>query len=210
MPENISIVSFLITSLIAYLLGSISFALIFSNLIYKEDIRKYGSKNAGATNMMRTYGWQIALLTLLGDALKGVIAVIIGNAICGSEVGGYLAGLFCIIGHILPVFAKFKGGKGVATGAGIVLILNPVIFFIMLIILVGTVTITKFVSLGSCLAALVFSVLTIVCQLNSNNNIFIILCSIVMSAIIIWKHRTNIKRLLSGTESKISFKKKDN
>lgn len=210
MLENIQISAILVASLIAYLLGSINFALVLSKLVFKEDVRKYGSKNAGATNMLRTYGWQIALLTLLGDALKGVIAVVIGNYIMGANIGGYIAGLFCIIGHVLPIFSKFKGGKGVATGAGVVLVINPVIFFIMLVILMGTVVFTKYVSLGSCLAALSFSVLTIIYQINAENNFFIVLCSIVMSTIIIWKHHTNIRRLVNGTESKISFKKKDN
>jgi glycerol-3-phosphate acyltransferase PlsY len=98
---------------VSYLLGSLNFAIIISGKTYRQDIRNHGSKNAGMTNMMRTYGKKAAALTLLGDMLKAVVSCLIGYALIG-QLGAYIAGLFCMIGHIFPVFYRFKGGKGVA------------------------------------------------------------------------------------------------
>ncbi len=111
------IAGIVLCALIGYLLGSFNFALILSRKMYKDDIRKHGSKNAGTTNMMRTYGSKAAGLTILGDMLKAVVAVILGALLMGLYFGGYAAALGCVVGHVFPVFFGFKGGKGVATAA---------------------------------------------------------------------------------------------
>ena len=97
---------------VPYLLGSVNFALVISKVFYHDDIRKYGSGNAGMTNMLRTYGKGAAAATLLCDMLKSVVSVLFGSFLLGTAFGGYLAGMFCVIGHIFPIFFKFKGGKG--------------------------------------------------------------------------------------------------
>ena len=195
--------------IISYVLGSLSFALILSNIIHGQDIRNYGSKNAGATNMMRTYGFKIAFFTILGDMLKGIISVSIGNFL-GGQTLGYLAGLFCILGHIYPIFYGFKGGKGVATGAAVALMTNSSIFIIMSIIFVTCIILTKYVSLSSCITSIFFPILTFYDKIHIINNItseiLIIICSIIMSSLIICKHYQNIKRLINKTEPQISFK----
>ncbi len=199
-----------LTALIGYVLGSFNFALIISKKLYNDDIRSYGSKNAGTTNMMRTYGKKAAGLTILGDILKGVLAVIIGSFAMGATLGGYLAGLFCVIGHVFPVFYGFKGGKGVATAAATILVLNPFVFLCVIAVFVLTVAISKYISLGSVLAAAVFPLLTYTSLFGSESNIphkgFAFLFSFIMAAIVIIKHSSNLSRLAHGTENKFSFK----
>lgn len=202
---------FILTALIAYLLGSLNFALILSKRMYGEDIRNFGSKNAGTTNMARTYGKKAALLTILGDILKGIVAVIIGSFLMGATVGGYFAGLMCVIGHIFPVFYGFRGGKGVATAAAVILMVNYQIFIIMISLFILTVALTKYVSLGSCLAAAIFPLLTynfVTVKLLPGSGLAFIF-SFIMATLVICKHHTNIRRLANGEESKFSFKKKD-
>ena len=201
---------FVLTALIAYILGSLNFALILSKKMYGEDIRDFGSKNAGTTNMARTYGKKAALFTILGDILKGVVAVIIGSFIMGATLGGYFAGLMCVIGHVFPVFYGFRGGKGVATAAAVILVVNPVVFLVVIGVFVLTVALTKYVSLGSCLAAAIFPFMThqfIAGKLPNWGVAFI--CSFLMAVLVICKHHTNMYRLFNGKESKFAFKKKD-
>ena len=142
----------------AYLLGSINFAIIISGKSYKQDIRNFGSKNAGMTNMMRTYGKKAAGLTLLGDALKAVVACLIGYAIAG-QLGAYVAGLCCILGHVFPVYYRFKGGKGVVTAAVTVLMCDPFLFLILFAMFVLIVLFTRFISLGSIVCMLLYPLL---------------------------------------------------
>lgn len=199
-----------LTALIAYTLGSLNFALILSKRMYGEDIRDFGSKNAGTTNMARTYGKKAALFTILGDILKGIVAVIVGSFIMGATLGGYFAGLMCVIGHIFPVFYGFRGGKGVATAAAVILVVNPVVFLVVLGVFVLTVVLTRYVSLGSCLAAAIFPFMTyqfIAGKLPNWGYAFIF--SFLMAILVICKHHTNLKRLANGQESKFSFKKKE-
>ncbi len=197
----------------AYVLGSLNFALILSKKMYGEDIREFGSKNAGTTNMARTYGKKAALLTILGDVLKGIVAVIIGSFAMGATLGGYMAGLFCIIGHIFPVFYGFRGGKGVATAAAVILVVNPMVFLIMISLFIITVLLTRYVSLGSCLAAGIFPLLTFYSRVNVEKPLpfsgVAFLCSFVMAVLVICKHHTNLRRLINGQESKFAFKKKE-
>jgi glycerol-3-phosphate acyltransferase PlsY len=201
------IISVAVVIISAYLLGSINFAIIISGKKYKQDIRDHGSKNAGMTNMMRTYGKKAAGLTLLGDALKAVVACLIGYVLIGN-LGAYIAGLFCILGHIFPIFYRFKGGKGVVTTAVSILMCNPIVFAVLFLLFVIIVLFTKYISLGSVICVLLYPIL-----LDSINRIFTgqtspyIVFTMITAALVVVKHWGNIKRLASGTESKFSFKK---
>ena len=196
------------STVIPYLLGSINFSIIISKKKYNEDIREFGSQNAGMTNMMRTYGNKAAGLTLLGDALKAIISGFVGYAMFG-QTGAYVAGLFCIIGQIFPVFYKFKGGKGVVTVAASVLMCNPFVFLILIVLFVIIVLFTRYISLGSVMCVLLYPVI-----LNRLDKIFFDvdampyhLIAVAIALLITFKHLDNIKRLLNGTERKFSFKK---
>ena len=198
-----------LTALISYLLGSFNFALILSQKMYGEDIRDHGSKNAGTTNMMRTYGKKAALYTILGDVGKGVVAVVVGSFLMGGAfAGGYFAGLLCVIGHVFPVFYGFKGGKGVATAAAVILVVDPLVCLVVLGVFILAVALTRYVSLGSCLSAALFPFLTyyhMMGRLPGWGTAFV--CAFLMAVLVICKHHTNLKRLANGSESKFSFKK---
>lgn len=200
---------YVLVALIAYLIGSINFAIIFSKKFAGFDVREKGSKNAGTTNVLRTVGKGAAALTLICDILKGVVAVLIAMLAAkiwqgtDIEILKYLAGLFAIIGHTFPVYYGFKGGKGVATALGILLIVNPQIGIICLSFALIIMIATRWVSLGSILAATLFPILTIFMVDNIGAKII----SILIGALVIFNHRSNITRLKNGTESKLSFKK---
>ncbi len=197
---------------VPYLLGSVNFALVISKVFHHDDIRKYGSGNAGMTNMLRTYGKASALCTLLCDMLKAVVSVLLGNMIFAAfGIGSYLAGLFCVIGHMFPIFFKFKGGKGVATLAAMVLTLDPVCFVFLAAIFFTIVATTKYVSLGSVIACMLYPILTYKLAAAGLSGIglgFPVLISFIVAATVIFMHRENIKRILNHTENKISFSKK--
>lgn len=197
---------FLLVALCAYLLGSLNFAIIFSKRFYKEDIRTYGSGNAGMTNMLRTYGVKAALVTLLSDALKAVVAILIGRLVWGV-IGAYLAGFCCMIGHVFPVFYKFKGGKGVVVTFTTVLMTNWRVGLILLLFFVVLVAGTRFISLGSVLCALIYPLL--LSRMNRGDPQICMLFAIAITVIVVVKHRSNIKRLIEGKENKLSFSKKD-
>ncbi len=201
----------ILTMMIGYLLGSLNFALILSGKMYHDDIRNHGSKNAGTTNMMRTYGNKAAGLTILGDALKAVVSVIVGSFLMGFMYGGYAAALACMIGHIFPVYYGFKGGKGVATAAAAILVLNPLAFLVVIGVFVLCVVFTKYVSLGSVLGAALFPLLTFYTYFGGSEIMigsgFAFLCAFVMAVLVIIKHHANLVRLAKGQESKFSFKK---
>ena len=202
---------------VAYLLGSLNFAVIVSRNKYKDDIRNHGSGNGGATNMQRTYGNMAAVLTMGGDMLKAVVAVTVGSALLGAIFGGYMAAFFCVLGHMFPIFFRFKGGKGVATSAAAMLMLNPSVFAVIILTFIVVVLSTKYISLGSIMAAALYPVV-----LNRINEItadwFILngtlagsfdeIFAMLMAVMVIFMHRTNIKRLINGTESKISLRRK--
>lgn len=203
-PYPALLISVLLCIILPYLLGSINFALVISKVFYRDDIRKYGSGNAGMTNMLRTYGKAAAAFTLFCDLIKAVIAVLLGMLIF-EHIGGYTAGFFCVLGHIFPVFFKFKGGKGVATAAAMILTLNPLVFLILFTVFIIVVVTTKYVSLGSVLCMLLYPLLTYLLVSPSLPT----LVSFAVAATVIFMHRSNIKRLLSGTENKISLSKKN-
>ncbi len=201
------LVGALITMTVSYLLGSLNFAIILSKKEYNQDIRTFGSKNAGMTNMMRTYGKKAAALTLLGDTLKAVVAALIGYVLLGM-CGAYIAGLFCIIGHMFPVYYGFRGGKGVVTAATSMLMCDPLVFLILITCFVLIVLATKYISLGSIMCMLLYPiVLDRVTKLFTGHTSPFIIFSILIAALVIVKHHENIKRLLEGKENKFSFKK---
>lgn len=196
--------------IIGYLLGSINSAVIISRLFYKEDIRTQGSKNAGLTNMLRVYGVKAAVFTFIGDFCKGIIAVCIGY-IMGDVLFACLGGGFAVIGHIFPAYFGFKGGKGVLTTFSVLIVITPIPTLIAFGLFVIVVLLTRYVSLGSILAA--FSIPFVVYFLGDKllsygglSPVFFLTAS--MALIVIVKHYTNIGRLIKGTESRLSLSKK--
>ncbi len=197
----------LICIIFPYLLGSMNFAIIISKKRYKADIRNFGSGNAGATNMMRTFGKTAAYLTFLGDALKAFVAGMIGYAAWG-QYGVYIAGLFCILGHMFPIYYKFKGGKGVVTAAISILMCNPIVFLILVLIFLLIAIGTKYISLASVMCMLLYPlVLDRVEKLMGGHAGAYLIIAIANALLVVFMHRENIKRLLAGKESKFSFKK---
>lgn len=206
---------YIIVALIAYLIGSINFSVIFSKKIAGFDVREKGSGNAGATNMLRSVGKSAAVFTLICDILKGVvsigIAILLGNVfkIENKALLVQLSGILVIVGHTFPIFFKLKGGKGVATSLGVLLMTNWQIGLICLVFALILMILTKMVSLGSVGAAILFPVLVIFIRDNftvSQGSNYIIY-SIILAIIVLFNHRGNIKRILSGTENKITLKK---
>ena len=203
---------YIIAALVAYLIGSINFSVILSKKMAGFDLREKGSGNAGTTNMLRTVGKKAAAFTLILDILKGVVAIFIAKLV-GSiwqEFNGallvQLAGIFVVIGHTFPIFFKFKGGKGVATSLGVLLTLNWQIGLICLVFALVLITLTQMVSVGSIAAAILYPVLSIFIGQNYLVPGSYLISSIVLAVIIVFNHRENVKRLMSGTENKISFK----
>ncbi|MCB5268265.1 MAG: glycerol-3-phosphate 1-O-acyltransferase PlsY [Candidatus Cloacimonetes bacterium] len=196
--------------LLAYLLGSIPIGWIIARLVFKTDIRHHGSGNIGATNALRQFGTTIGILVMLLDMTKGILAVLFAKSAFG--VGHplvVLCGLLAILGHVFPVWLKFKGGKGVATAAGVFVALSPWNLLIGLLVFVVMVAITKYVSLGSIVAALSLLLFHLIDLIRGSSRDYALLALVfVVVAMIIYKHRTNISRLRNGTESKISFSKK--
>jgi glycerol-3-phosphate acyltransferase PlsY len=211
------VITALVTVVAAYLIGSISFAVIFAKAFMKKDVRELGSGNAGATNVLRNAGVVPGLLTFLCDALKGFAASYMGYAIfdyihtqTNSEwsyaiYGAYLCGAACMLGHILPIFFEFKGGKGVATSVGIFAVCCPIAIVIGLSVFILCVIFTRYVSLGSVLAATVVVIFSIIFHNDAANILPQIILAAIMGAMVIGKHKENIKRLLNGTESKVKF-----
>ena len=187
-----------------YLLGSISTGVVISKALSNTDIRTHGSGNAGTTNMLRVLGRKAALLTFIGDMLKGIIAVFIGKWLVGGELGGLLGVVGAVLGHYYPLYFGFKGGKGIATSFGSLLFVFPVhalLAFAMFLILVAG---THYVSVGSIAAAVVLPLLVVVTRF-ADPKLWIITCCI--GASVIWRHRANIVRLMNHTESKLDFSK---
>ena len=195
----------LLCIVVPYLLGSINPAILFSKIFYHEDIRSYGSGNAGSTNVLRTYGKKMAILTFSCDLLKAAIAVVFGSLLLTNEIGGAIAGFFVIFGHSFPIFHKFKGGKGVACAAIVVLMMDWITFLILLVVFVGVVLLSKMVSLGSvCGMGLYPIVLTAFTGVNGGAKP---LFAVLTAVLVIFMHRKNLKRIYNGEESKISLKR---
>jgi len=212
---------YIIMAIIAYLIGSINFSILISKKVAGFDVREKGSGNAGTTNMLRSVGKGAAAVTLILDILKGVAAIYVsilyGNIVSklaniqiDNSILVQLAGIFVILGHTFPIYFGFKGGKGVATSLGILLTTNYQIGLICLVFALVLMALTRMVSVGSLAAAILFPVLTL---FLSQENFIVpgnyLIYSIIIALIVIFNHRSNVKRLLNGTENKISFKKKE-
>ena len=209
---------YIIIAVIAYLIGSINFSVILSKKMAGFDVREKGSGNAGTTNMLRSVGKKAAVITLFCDILKGVvsivIAIIVGNIAknLDRELLLQIAGIAVVLGHTFPIFFGFKGGKGVATSLGVLLMSNWQIGLICLVFALVLMALTRMVSLGSCAAAVLFPVLTLfinqhytVLTDGKSGRVYFIY-SVILAIIVLYNHRSNIKRILSGTENKLSFK----
>ena len=208
----------IVAVVVSYLIGSINFAVIFTKLFNHDDIRNYGSGNAGTTNVMRVGGIVPGTLTFLFDALKGFVACFIGKTVFScvndsfsAEIllplsGAYICAVACILGHIFPVFFNFKGGKGVATCVGVFAVCCPIAIVIGLLVFAVVTLISRYVSLGSLIATVVVVVAATVFRTDDTSALVQIVCCFIMATLIFCKHGGNIKRLLSGTERKIGEK----
>ena len=208
-------VTYIVVAIIAYLIGSINFSVIISKKMAGFDVREKGSGNAGTTNMLRSVGKRAAAITLLCDVLKGVIAI--GIAIVAGVIIKnldrallvQLAAIAVVLGHTFPIFFQFKGGKGVATSLGVLLLVNWKIGLICLVFALALIILTRMVSLGSVGAAILYPVLVMFIHTNYTvpEGSGYLIFSIILAVIVVFSHRTNIKRLMNGTESRICFKK---
>lgn len=192
----------LICIVVPYLLGSINPAILISKIFYRDDIRRHGSGNAGTTNMLRTYGKKAAVATLLFDFGKAIIATLLGRLILGSN-GEAIAGLFVGLGHMFPIYYRFKGGKGVACFAMVALVIHPLIFLglaaIFLIVLIGT----RFVSLASVMAAFLFPFL--IKWFSPMPDSLHVAMGCIAAVFVVLMHTENLKRIWNNEESKLDF-----
>lgn len=218
-----SYIAFILIAIVSYLLGSLNFGVILSNHVKKDDVRNHGSGNAGTTNMLRNYGKGIALMTIIGDMLKVFIAIavaflivryspaLLGNtgeislqSLDANMFVKSLAGFFCVLGHIFPCYFRFKGGKGVATAGGMVFAIDWRIALILLAVFIIIVAVTKYVSLGSIIMAILYPVFIFI----FHRSIVLTVIAAVFTVVVIAAHKENIKKLIHHTESKIDFKSK--
>lgn len=252
MPYQLTVfLCFALFAVVSYLLGSINFAIITTKLFTGNDVRDSGSGNAGMTNVMRTAGFLPGVITFGGDFLKAIIACALGKyaltplitalvpEIATTEIGlfsvtpltpfigGSIAGLFCIIGHIFPLFFGFRGGKGIVTAAGTMIILDPRIFAIEVTVFLIFFLCSRIISLGSIIAAGCYPLVSFFCfevlpPLGALNlaactmenppapvSLVVALGALVPAVVVIIKHKDNIKRLLNHEEKKLTLKKKE-
>ncbi|NLU53702.1 MAG: glycerol-3-phosphate 1-O-acyltransferase PlsY [Clostridiaceae bacterium] len=198
-----------LSAVIGYLLGSLNTSIIVGKL-YKIDVRNHGSGNAGATNTLRVLGKGPALLVVLGDFLKGAIACLIGRYLVGETfpqvyAGEYIGGLFAVLGHNWPVYFGFKGGKGVMTSFAVVLMFSPLAALISLLCFIVIVALTRYVSLGSMIGAVLFPIAAFLLKEPA----LMVATGAFLGLLIVVRHRSNIKRLIAGEEKKLSFSKKE-
>lgn len=198
-----TVLKWILVLVVSYLLGCIQTGVIISGAQH-VDIRAHGSKSTGTTNVFRVLGAKASLVTFVGDVLKGVLACLMGLWLLGNT-GASLAGIAVVLGHMYPVFYKFKGGKGVATSLGTSLVLNPLLGLILLAVSAVGIAITHVVSIFSIVSLVAFGLIN---PFLSKGDVAEIIYSIVLALLVVWAHRTNIKRLLSGTENKLDFSRK--
>lgn len=210
--------------LITYLIGSIPFGFVLVKAIKGLDIREHGSKNVGATNAMRVAGKPVGIAAFILDMLKGFVPVLIVSKVYANIAGTYnnemvlnkdtlaiICGIAAILGHIFSVYLKFKGGKAAATSCGVFLFLAPAPLAIAVVVWVITTFVSKFVSLGTMSASIAFAVsILFINEQAFSTDIGLSIFAIIMSVLIIILHKSNIKRIIKGTENKIGRKKKDN
>jgi len=185
----------------SYLLGAVPFGLIFTKFISRVDVRTVGSGNIGATNVLRAAGKKVALLTLLADALKGYLPVLIAKLIFQDEYVTILCGAAAVLGHNFPVYLKFKGGKGVATSYGVVLAVSPLIGLFCLLAWLIAAVLWRYSSLSALVSFACYPLLTFLLTTPASRPYALL--SLFIFGMIYYRHRENIKRLLAGTESKI-------
>ncbi len=195
---------YLILGICSYLIGSIPFSYLIPKWIGKIDIRTMGSGNTGTTNVVRTLGMKVGVIAFIGDFLKGIIPALIGLLWLG-ELGGIIGGSMAVIGHCYPVWLKFKGGKGVATSAGILIVLMPDICILLLIGQFIIIALTKYMSLASLLSAVLLPILAFIFSKSDQ----MVLFSIGLALFVIFRHRSNLFRLIKGTETKLVVKNKN-
>jgi len=218
------VLSILFTVVFSYLFGSLNSAIIVCRLWKRQDIRDYGSKNAGLTNVLRVYGKGPALATLLADLAKGVIAVVVCRIVVHQVMDvvffddprfiGYVAGLAVMVGHCFPVFYGFHGGKGVLLAATTLLAIDPITCVLSIAVFALLVALTKYVSVGSICAAIAYPTFTFILQNFVYDEGYAVLpntsVAFLIGALIIYLHKPNIKRLMAGTENKFGSKNKKN
>ncbi|MFC4404475.1 glycerol-3-phosphate 1-O-acyltransferase PlsY [Gracilibacillus xinjiangensis] len=186
--------------IIAYLLGSIPTGLIVGKIGFKTDIREHGSGNLGATNTFRVLGVKAGIIVTIGDILKGTVAALLPILFQLENIQPLLIGVFAVIGHVYPIFAKFKGGKAVATSAGVILGVNWLLFVIMVISFLVILYLTKYVSLSSMLTGIIAIIVSIVQQ-----DVGLIIVTSLLTIFVIYRHKANIKRIINKTEPKIKW-----
>ena len=196
---SISVWTVVACILIGYLLGNIQTAIIVSRAYYHDDVRNHGSGNAGSTNMVRVYGYGPGAITFAGDFTKAFLGVLLGQLVCG-EVGGYLAGLFVVIGHCWPVFDGFRGGKGVASSYSIAIFTFPLGALGAILIGGLILLINKKMSIMSLTAMLLFFVATLVFRLN---DLPLVILAGLLTVVVFVRHTDNIQRLIHGEEQRL-------
>ncbi len=189
----------ILTIIIAYLIGNLSPSYLLGKLAKNIDIREHGSGNAGTTNVLRVMGKKFAALTFIVDALKGVLAVVITRYFFGENYA-MVAGIFVVVGHNWPVILKFKGGKGVATSLGMILVIHPLYGLLAILAGIATLFKTKIVSLSSMVGMISFAILILI--FSRDFAIF----AVILASMTIYRHKENIQRLIRGEEKTISKK----
>ena len=190
----------------SYFIGAIPSGVVLAKAFSSKDIRQEGSGNIGATNVTRVLGKKLGALTLAGDLLKGFLPVFVGSYLVSSLSVVCLMGLAAFLGHLFPVYLRFKGGKGVATALGVFLYFAPSVILVEIVIFVAVVGIWKYVSLGSLIAAAAMPLLLLLFAFPKP----VVLLSMAFALLIFIKHKANIQRLLNGTENKFGTKKEQN
>ena len=190
---------YLLTGVIAYLVGSIPSGLILGKLFWHTDLRKYGSHNIGATNAWRTLGKVPGIIVFLADSLKGQAGVLLGLSLVGTPLAAVIGGLLSIVGHSFSLFLRFHGGKGVATSLGVLTMLMGNVTLIVFVLWFTIVYMTRYVSLGSVVAGVLTPILAALFAYPMEYIVF----TVIAALLVIVRHRENIKRLMNGTENKI-------
>ena len=197
---------YILACIIAYLLGSVSTGILVAKFNRGPDLRTVGSKSTGASNVQRTMGWRSGLITFCGDCIKAILACLIGRLITGSHMGCLAAGMMAVIGHNWPVFFGFKGGKGVASSCGVMIVCYPIPALISYVIAILIIWLTKFISLGSMCLLSIYA--TLVSVFYSGGDWRIILWAVTLAVLCIVRHRANIDRLIHGNENKLGTRVK--
>ena len=199
------ILAILISAVLSYLLGSFNSSILVVRLLKHQDIREFGSHNAGLTNTLRCFGKGCAALTLVGDLAKGMLASVIGLALAG-EAGQLAASLCVVLGHVWPVFFRFHGGKGVSTSVGALILVAPVPVACCMAVSIALMALTRYVSLANITGEVCFAVYALISGLRQGRIVFAVVSALVV-AVVVFSHRANIARLIAGKENRLSFKK---